>query len=207
MFTDDVHHLVTINNITIFINSDETVTVTIKGKTDSWASFFNQGLQLLWVCRTNTSIDVKAIRLVTNDSDFCVQIKENITCRYRSRTISRIQGNLHTTKVNTCSYQEFFIFTKTFWIIHKGSKSFSWRAWKRIFCSIEKGFNFRFTRIIQFKAITTKELDAIIKSWIMAGWNHNTGTCIFCTNQIWDTRCCKYSKFVDFNTHWEQTCY
>ena len=34
MFTDDVHHLVTINNITIFVNSDETVTVTIKGKTD-----------------------------------------------------------------------------------------------------------------------------------------------------------------------------
>ena len=35
MFTNDIHHLITINNIAIFINSDETVTITIKGKTNS----------------------------------------------------------------------------------------------------------------------------------------------------------------------------
>ena len=77
------------------------------------------------MCRTYTSIDIKAIRLITNNSDFCIQVKENITSRYRSRTVSSIQGNLHTTEVKTSSHQEFFVFTKTFWIIDKRSKSFS----------------------------------------------------------------------------------
>ena len=154
------------------------------------------------MCWTHTSIDVKTIWLIPYNRNIGIQIKENITSWHSSCTISSVQGNLQSTKINTCCHQKFFILTKTFWIIYKCSKTLSWWTWKSILCCIKKGFNFRFTRIIQFKAISPKELNTIIKSWIMAGWDHNTSTGIFRTYQVWNTWSRKYPKFVDFDTYW-----
>ena len=70
----DIHRVVSINQISILIDSNQTIRISVKGKADMIIAFLHHALQLLWMCRAAFGIDIDTVWRRMNHLYRCPQL-------------------------------------------------------------------------------------------------------------------------------------
>ena len=98
IFTTYIHNAVSVYNISILINSDTTVCISIKCQTQLTAMCWHVCHQLFHVGRTTVVIDIRAVWLCTQHTNLCTQCGEERFCGCRGTAVCTVQCNLHPVK-------------------------------------------------------------------------------------------------------------
>ena len=92
----DIQNVISSNDITLFIHTQTTVSVTVIGKTNVQTFLYNELLQSLDMSRACIVIDIQAIRLVIDYIGVCAQCVKDGLCNVPRATIGAVQTNLDT---------------------------------------------------------------------------------------------------------------
>ena len=70
----DIHRVVAINQVSVLINSNQTIRISVKGKADMVIAFLHHTLQLLGMCGTAFGIDIDTVWRRMNHLNGCPQL-------------------------------------------------------------------------------------------------------------------------------------
>src|SRR5699024_557377 len=107
----DEHELIAVDNLCTFIHCTTAVAVTIEGQTVIHFLFFHQFNQLAGMCRTDTIIDVRAVRITSDCHCIRLEVTKKIRGERVCGTMCAIKRDLQTFQIRfNCGLEVAHIF-------------------------------------------------------------------------------------------------
>ena len=207
IFTTYIHNAVSIYNISILINCDTSVSISVISKSDIQMFLFYILLQNFDMCRTTVCINIHTIWLIVDYISLCSKCIEYTLCNAWRTTIRTVKSNSHILEGTCCKRDQMTDITvSSCCIVNCAANALFCCQRDLINLPIDISLDLCLNLSLHLMTFAVDYLDTIIIVWIVARWNHKSTVKIFCSYYIWNTWCGRYMKKVSVSSWCCQSC-